>query len=513
MRKNGWARIAAKMMVTGVVITGAFGFGSGVNKTTENISAVYAAEEGGENLQAGKENQNQENQNQENQNQENQNQENQEKHDDGWNNERPEGVGYYKDNKLLTGWQTINGKKYHFDSNGVVESGVKTIDGSLYYLGEVNIDWTTKKDSNEKNSTGLITEKTWKGNIVKYYVSEDLKMATGWVTIEGRKCLFDKDGLMKSGWIMSGGEWYYMSNDAHEYGIQTGCWINNCWLGDDGKWSYKETGSWGYDSWGWWYKDTSGWYPTNCWEKIDGKWYYFDEWGYMVRTTWKNIGGTYYYFNFDGSLQEGSYDSDGNPIGQWIDGYWIGHDGGWTGSTAYWYWDGNGYQLWSSDDTWHAVSSTEIIDKEVITFDGQGYATSGGARLQNVPPMAGTGSDTKKNVVQYASRCLGFPYVYGGSTMAGTDCSGFTMLAYQHEGISLPHNAGMQYSTYAANEVWVSEVQPGDLLFYDTGDVENDYGTGIGHVALYVGNGETLEAGDSTNGRRWYAYKAVYVTK
>ena len=52
-----------------------------------------------------------------------------------------------------------------------------------------------------------------------------------------------------------------------------------------------------------------------------------------------------------------------------------------------------------------------------------------------------------------------------------------------------------------------------DLLFYDTGDIENDFGTGIGHVALYVGNGQTLEAGDTTNGHRWNAYKAVYVTK
>ena len=91
--------------------------------------------------------------------------------------------------------------------------------------------------------------------------------------------------------------------------------------------------------------------------------------------------------------------------------------------------------------------------------------------------------------------------------------SGFVMLSYQSEGYSLPHNAGAQFATFAANEVWMSEVQPGDMLFYYSGDVENDCGTGIGHVAMYIGNGETLEAGDTTNGRRWLADKAAYVTK
>ncbi len=505
MRKKYWAKAAAKLMMTGVVAAGAFGVT--VSDTGDSLSAVYAAEEDQNADQS---------ENQEmvfDQNADQNPDQNQTQQTDGWTNDRPEGIGYFQDGDFLTGWQTIDGKTYYFDENGVVKTGVVTIDDQLYYLGDIDIDWEDKKDKNTANITGFVTEKAGNKRIIKYYVDAQLKVATGWKDIGGRKCLFGDDGLMKTGWTMFGDNWYYLSNDADDFGAQTKCWINGCWLDSEGKWSYKETGSWNSDSWGWWYGDSSGWTPSNCWEKIDGKWYYFDEWGYMVRTTWKNIDGTFYYFNFDGTLQTGSYDSEGKPVGQWIDGYWIEHDGSFTGKTAYWWWDGTGYQLWSTDETWNAVSTTEIIDNEKIVFDAQGYATSGGARLQNVPPMGGLGSTTKNNVIQYASRCLGFPYVYGGSTMSGTDCSGFVMLSYQHEGIGLPHNAGMQYSTYAANEVWMSDVQPGDLLFYDTGDIENDYGTGIGHVALYVGNGQTLEAGDTTNGRRWNAYKAVYVTK
>lgn len=233
----------------------------------------------------------------------------------------------------------------------------------------------------------------------------------------------------------------------------------------------------------------------------------------MIRSTWKEIDGQYYYFNFDGSLQEKAEKPNGEPTGQWIDGYYVDHSGAWTGDSAYWKWDGYGYKLWSSDDSWHATSTTEIIDNEYISFDSQGYAYSGGVRCYNVPPMGGAPSESKNKVIQYAAASLGFPYVYGGGTMAGTDCSGFVMLSYQSEGYSLPHNAGAQFATFAANEVWMSEVQPGDMLFYYSGDVENDCGTGIGHVAMYIGNGETLEAGDTTNGRRWLADKAAYVTK
>lgn len=99
---------------------------------------------------------------------------------------------------------------------------------------------------------------------------------------------------------------------------------------------------------------------------------------------------------------------------------------------------------------------------------------------------------TRKDVVNYALQFVGNPYVYGGSSLTkGTDCSGFTMSVYKHFGISLPHNSASQ--SKCGKKVSVSDVQPGDLLFYGNG-------SGISHVALYIGNGQVVHASSRKTG-------------
>ena len=85
--------------------------------------------------------------------------------------------------------------------------------------------------------------------------------------------------------------------------------------------------------------------------------------------------------------------------------------------------------------------------------------------------------------VQIAMRYLGVPYVWGGSSPSGFDCSGLVMYVYAQLGVSLPHSAASQYGY--GTHVSRSELEPGDLVFF---------GNPIHHVGIYVGNGDMINA-------------------
>lgn len=101
-------------------------------------------------------------------------------------------------------------------------------------------------------------------------------------------------------------------------------------------------------------------------------------------------------------------------------------------------------------------------------------------------------SATRTAIVAYAKQFLGNPYVYGGTSLtSGTDCSGFVMRIYEHFGIS----TGRSSRDQAANgrTISIDAVQPGDLLFYASGDY-------INHVAVYIGGGQIIHAASSKTG-------------
>jgi peptidoglycan DL-endopeptidase CwlO len=81
-----------------------------------------------------------------------------------------------------------------------------------------------------------------------------------------------------------------------------------------------------------------------------------------------------------------------------------------------------------------------------------------------------------------AMQYLGIPYVWGGGTPAGFDCSGLVMYVFAQLGISLPHYAAAQYGY--GTPVPADQLQPGDLVFFD----------GLGHVGIYIGGGEMIHA-------------------
>ncbi|WP_275001690.1 C40 family peptidase [Promicromonospora iranensis] len=86
----------------------------------------------------------------------------------------------------------------------------------------------------------------------------------------------------------------------------------------------------------------------------------------------------------------------------------------------------------------------------------------------------------RASVVSIAMRYLGVPYVWGGTTPAGFDCSGFTSYVFAQVGIDLPRTSSAQ--RYAGTVVSWAEAQPGDLVWSP------------GHIAIYAGDGMQIEA-------------------
>lgn len=111
------------------------------------------------------------------------------------------------------------------------------------------------------------------------------------------------------------------------------------------------------------------------------------------------------------------------------------------------------------------------------------------SRIQ--PSRSGSIRDTAgyPDLVAYAKTFLGTPYVYGGTSPNGFDCSGFVQYCYSNfYGIELPRTASSQYN--AGTNVDKANLIPGDLVFFNS----------LGHVGIYIGEGEFIHSSSPTSG-------------
>lgn len=136
-----------------------------------------------------------------------------------------------------------------------------------------------------------------------------------------------------------------------------------------------------------------------------------------------------------------------------------------------------------------------------VAYDQQSAAPSAPAPAGPVAPVAAP-TNAAQVAINAAMRWLGTMYAWGGGSLTGPsegfypdqgvigfDCSGLTRYAYARAGIILPRVAADQY--YALPHVSSANLQPGDLVFYGpTADL-------IHHVAMYIGNGQMIEAPES----------------
>lgn len=122
-----------------------------------------------------------------------------------------------------------------------------------------------------------------------------------------------------------------------------------------------------------------------------------------------------------------------------------------------------------------AAEAAEAAEAAAETVTATTTATTTAASSVDVPASA-----IGNSVISIASRYIGVPYVSGGASPSGMDCSGFTQYVYGQLGISLPHSSSAQagYGT----QVPASEAQPGDLMWTP------------GHVSIYAGGNSMIDA-------------------
>ena len=154
--------------------------------------------------------------------------------------------------------------------------------------------------------------------------------------------------------------------------------------------------------------------------------------------------------------------------------------------------------------TYNALMGAPRTTKAVLSNNAatKAVATKSAFTNQNVAGQSITGKNIKLNnitksetpnsihaILAEADKYRGVPYVFGGTTPSGFDCSGYVKYVFAKQGISLPRLADEQYNVGV--EVSRANLKAGDLVFFET------YEPGPSHSGIYIGNGKFISATSS----------------
>jgi len=141
---------------------------------------------------------------------------------------------------------------------------------------------------------------------------------------------------------------------------------------------------------------------------------------------------------------------------------------------------------------WNNISSHIIHIGQKLTVKAGGKGDSGSVveePVTSTPPTAHDGFDVDQ-LIKAAKNVVGTPYVWGGQTTSGFDCSGFIHFAYNQAGMKASRTST---DGYFNRSYYVDKPQVGDLVFF-----KGTYRAGISHMGIYIGNNEFIHAGSST---------------
>ena len=458
---------------------------------------------------------------------------------DHWQ-ETDEGKYYVSSNgQPYKGWKLISGVWYWFDpaKGGAMATGPAEVEGTWYVFsssGSLSNGWVRKDGEWYYGASGGKMVRGWvKGSAWYYTDPESGRMLTGAVEIDGKKywldpanggacarsawvempegflsyaandgvlCMAVKDGVVYkdstftevlSGWVDCGGDRYYVDSQGH---MLTG------WQRIDDNWYLFDSNGIMHRGWYWngsayYYLDKSNGNMRTGWVSDLGSWYWLDpDNGGAMATGWIKVGQNWYYLNPNngGRMVTGSL---------MIDGYIRTFNS--DGSCIYW-----GYQ---NPSNYYQVSSKSVT----IPHLGQGIF---GYRTESRISVSATRNECVNAMITRAYDYVGTtPYIwdYSCAPGVGIDCAGLVMQCLYATGMDLGrYTPWDHYYTpghdHYANDMWndpkfmhldFSQRRRGDLICYN------------GHIAIYLGNDQIIEAASPRYGVRVHSVYVGYPIK